>query len=108
MTWYGGPFEARKPIGQAMDRVLDVIRLSDPPPLGAAHLNVLAAFARAPYKEGAIPAVVEILDTLRDELQERVRRGVGAVPKGAPRILVLCPQPSLRPPIRAPGQQHLA
>ena len=90
MVWRA--LQARKPIGQAMDRVLDVIRLSDPPPLGAAHLNILAAFARAPYKEDAIPAVVEILDTLRDELEERVRRGVGAVPKGAPRILVLCPQ----------------
>ncbi len=74
-----------------MDRVLEVIRFSDPPPLGATHLNMLAAFGRAPYPESDIPACVEILDTLLSELQERVRRGVGAVPKGAPRVLVLCP-----------------
>jgi benzoyl-CoA reductase/2-hydroxyglutaryl-CoA dehydratase subunit BcrC/BadD/HgdB len=89
MLWRA--IEARRPMLQAMDRVLDVIRLSDPPPLGAAHLNLLAAFGRPCYKESDIPKVAQILDTLRDELQDRVSRGAGAVPKGAPRILVLCP-----------------
>lgn len=89
MIWRA--LEARKPIGEAMDRVLELVRSSDPSPLASTHLNALAAFGRAPYKESDIPAVVEILDVLHRELQERVLRGVGAIPKGAPRILVLCP-----------------
>ena len=89
MVWRA--IEARKPIGQAMDRVLEAIRMSDPSPLASTHLNALAAFARAPYRESDIPAVVDVLDTLLAELQDRVHRGVGVLPKGAPRILVLCP-----------------
>jgi benzoyl-CoA reductase/2-hydroxyglutaryl-CoA dehydratase subunit BcrC/BadD/HgdB len=89
MVW--GALRARKPIGEAMDRVLEVVRVSDPPPLGSTHLNALAAFGRAPYKEDDIPTVVDILDTLLGELQDRVRQGVGVTPKGAPRVLVLCP-----------------
>ena len=95
MMWQA--LEARRPIGEAMDRVIDVMRLSDPAPLASTHLNALAAFARAPYKAGDIPAVVEVFDTLYAELQERVRRGVGVLPKGAPRILVLCPNHHAEP-----------
>jgi len=101
MVWEA--LEARKPIGQAMDSVLDLVRFSDPSPLGSTHLNIIAAFARAPYKQSDIPAVVDILDTLLGELQERVSKGVGALPKGAPRVLVLCP-----PHHSDPRFEHLA
>ncbi len=53
MVWRA--IEARKPIGAAMDRVLEVTRFGDPSPLESTHLNALAAFARAPYKESDIP-----------------------------------------------------
>ena len=90
MVWRA--IEARKPLAQAMDRVLEIIRFSDPSPLGSTHLNVLAAFGRAVYEESDIPPAVDVLNTLHCELQDRVRQGVGATPKGAPRVLVLCPQ----------------
>lgn len=101
MVW--GALEARKPIGTAMDRVLEIMRFNDPPPLGSAHLTPLAALARAVYKESDISAVVDILDTLAGELRDRCREGGGATPKGAPRVLVLCP-----PHHSDPRFEHLA
>jgi benzoyl-CoA reductase/2-hydroxyglutaryl-CoA dehydratase subunit BcrC/BadD/HgdB len=89
MVW--SALRARKPLSQAMDKVFEVIRFSDPPPLGAVHLNIIAAFQRVVYKESEIPRAVAVLETLLGELQERARQGVGVIPKGSPRVLVLCP-----------------
>lgn len=89
MIWRA--LEARRPIRDATDRVLEVVRSSDPSPLASTHLNLFPAVGLVPYKEDDIPAVVSLLDHLRDELEERVGRGVGVLPKGAPRILVLMP-----------------
>ena len=41
MVWHA--LRARKPLGVAMGKVRDVLRTSDPSPLGSTHLNVLGA-----------------------------------------------------------------
>ncbi len=89
MVWRA--IEARKPFGDAVGRVLDVIRHSDPLPLASTHLSVIGALGSIPFKESDIPTVVDALDTLHGELEERVRAGAGVTPKGAPRLMVCCP-----------------
>lgn len=89
MIWRA--IEARRPIRDAIDSIFKVVRSSDPSPLVSTHLNLFHALALVPYKEHEIPAVVGVLDHLRGELEERAGRGVGVLPKGAPRILVLMP-----------------
>lgn len=89
MVWRA--IEARRPITAAMQRVTHVIRHSDPLPIGSAHLNLMSTLGAIPYPVEQIPDVVDALDTLHEELLERRRKGVGVTPKGAPRVLAICP-----------------
>ena len=83
--------EGRRPLDEAMSRVYELIRSSDPLPLGSTHLNLLGALGCISFLENELPGVLEILDTLHGELLDRSRRGIGATPKGAPRILSMFP-----------------
>ena len=83
--------EARKPFDQAMGRLNDLIRRSDPVPLGSTHLNLLQALGCISFKRDELPEAVAALDTLYQELLDRTHKGIGAAPKGAPRLLAMFP-----------------
>jgi benzoyl-CoA reductase/2-hydroxyglutaryl-CoA dehydratase subunit BcrC/BadD/HgdB len=83
--------EARVALDGAMGRLTDLIRRSDPMPIGSTHLNLLTALGCVSFKGNELAEAVDALDTLHDELLERARKGVGATPKGAPRVLAIFP-----------------
>lgn len=81
----------RRPYQQAKQRVLDVMRHSDPVPLGGPHLNLLFSLDAIPFTEDEVAYTIEALDILREDLLARQRDGVGPTPKGAPRVLAVLP-----------------
>lgn len=83
--------EARKAFGQAMERVIGLIRESDPLPLASTHLNILNVFPSIPFKKKDLSGAIDALNTLYDELFERVEKGIGVIKKGAPRVLSVLP-----------------
>ena len=60
-------------------------------PLGSTHLNLLLALGCISFTGNELAEAVDILDTLYEELLERSQRGIGATPKGAPRVLAIFP-----------------
>jgi benzoyl-CoA reductase/2-hydroxyglutaryl-CoA dehydratase subunit BcrC/BadD/HgdB len=82
---------ARKPFEKAMGRLLDLIRNSDPMPIGSSHLNILGVLGSIPFKPPDLTAAVSALDLLYKELQARVMKGIGITAKGAPRVLAVLP-----------------
>jgi benzoyl-CoA reductase/2-hydroxyglutaryl-CoA dehydratase subunit BcrC/BadD/HgdB len=83
--------EGRRPFDEAMSRVYELIRSADPVPLGATHLNLLMALGCISFVGDELAETVEVLDLLHAELWERSRKGIGATPKGAPRVLGIFP-----------------
>jgi hypothetical protein len=81
----------RKAFGQAMERVIGLIRHSDPLPISSTHLNILNVLGSIPFKKKELSDAVDALNTLHDELLDRTGKGVGATKKGAPRVLVVLP-----------------
>jgi hypothetical protein len=83
---------AKGKLADAIARLRDLVENSDPLPLSATH-QVLWHYLR-----GRIMSVDEVqgepldaVNTLYEELQERVDKGIGIVEKGAPRILAITP-----------------
>ena len=90
MLW--AVLDARKPLDDSMKRLNDLIRNTDPMPIGSTHLNLLgAALGSTYFAENELAAAVDTLDILYDELHERSLRGFGVTPKGAPRVLAMFP-----------------
>ncbi len=83
--------EGRKAFDSAMGRLNDLIRSSDPVPLGSTHLNLLQALGCVSFIGSELAEAVAALDTLYGELLDRSKKGIGATPKGAPRVLGLFP-----------------
>jgi len=83
--------DKRRAFGQAMERVIGLIRASDPLPLKSTHLNILNAFGAIPFKKKELSDAIDALNTLHEELLERTRKGIGATKKGAPRVLAVLP-----------------
>jgi benzoyl-CoA reductase/2-hydroxyglutaryl-CoA dehydratase subunit BcrC/BadD/HgdB len=89
MLWKA--LEQRRPFNAAVGRLKDLIHQSDPVPFRSTHLALIMALEAVPFAANALVEAVDALDTLYDEAQERSRRGVGATPKGAPRVLAMFP-----------------
>jgi hypothetical protein len=83
--------DGRVPFDQAMGRLNQLIRSSDPVPLGSTHLNLLQALGCISFKGDELAEALAAVDTLHDELLERRQNGVGPLPRGAPRLLGLFP-----------------
>jgi len=90
MLW--DAIEMRKPYLEAKARVTDIIRHSDPVPLGATHLNLLFSLDSIPFTQDEAAYTVDALDTLYEELLFRRDEGIGPTPRGAPRVLAILPQ----------------
>ncbi len=83
--------EARKPYFEARSRVQELLRKSDPVPLSSTHLHLLFALDDIPCRTAEMAAITTALDTLVDDLRRRTEQGVGATPRGAPRVLGILP-----------------
>jgi hypothetical protein len=58
---------------------------ADPPPLSQSNLQVVR-FLRNATSYDRFPDALKAIDTLVPELEERVRKGTGPLPKGSPRV----------------------
>jgi benzoyl-CoA reductase/2-hydroxyglutaryl-CoA dehydratase subunit BcrC/BadD/HgdB len=82
---------AREEYGSAVDKVHRLIKESDPVPLGSTHENLLSWLAPVAMSIEGLKRATDAVNTLHDELRERVDKGVGVTKKGAPRILGILP-----------------
>ena len=88
-----------------MERVLEVIRLGDPPPLGSAHLERACSLCAGTVQGERDPRRSRHLRYSSRRIAGARSPGRGGDPKGGSPGSGSVSQPSLRPPIRAPGQQ---
>jgi len=83
--------DAQDKLGNALDKVKDLVSSSDPLPINPAQENIwMCLDSLTPSIEG-IAEAVDAVNTLYEEVQERVEKGVGVVEKGAPRVLATLP-----------------
>ncbi|MFC2070075.1 2-hydroxyacyl-CoA dehydratase [Chloroflexota bacterium] len=94
--------DARKDLTAISAKLHNLLRWSDPLPLSATHAILLQSLNQLAIDATNLPGVIDAVDTLYGELQERVNKGVGVVEKGAPRIIALNP-----PHYADPRLEHL-
>jgi benzoyl-CoA reductase/2-hydroxyglutaryl-CoA dehydratase subunit BcrC/BadD/HgdB len=75
----------------AVDKLHNLIRSSDPVPIGSTHDNLLMWLNPVPLSIDDLLVATHAVNTLHGELRERVENGVGVVEKGAPRIFEILP-----------------
>jgi benzoyl-CoA reductase/2-hydroxyglutaryl-CoA dehydratase subunit BcrC/BadD/HgdB len=84
--------DARAELDNAVGKLRHLIENSDPLTISAPHENLLMVlYALTLSINDGLPQAIDAINTLREELQERVDKGMGVVWKGAPRILALLP-----------------
>jgi benzoyl-CoA reductase/2-hydroxyglutaryl-CoA dehydratase subunit BcrC/BadD/HgdB len=90
MIWEA--MHARGGLSDAIARVRDLVESGDPLPLSATHQVLWHYLARRIMSADELQGEpLDAVNTLYEELQERVNKGIGAVEKGAPRILAVTP-----------------
>jgi benzoyl-CoA reductase/2-hydroxyglutaryl-CoA dehydratase subunit BcrC/BadD/HgdB len=82
---------AREAIDSAIRKIRDLVESSDPLPLSMNNDVFLTCMHELTLSLDTLPEVLDALNTIYEELQERVRKGVGVVEKGTPRVLTLLP-----------------
>lgn len=83
--------DARKGLGEVNRKVSKLIESSDPLPMKPANEKIWACMGALPLSADRLPEAIDAMDTLYQELQERVNKGLGVVEKGAPRIITPLP-----------------
>ncbi|HEY78953.1 MAG TPA: 2-hydroxyacyl-CoA dehydratase [Dehalococcoidia bacterium] len=83
--------EARRQLGKAIDAVQNLVSGSDPLVISANHQSLWTQLLFLPMGKDRLPEALDAINTLYEELQERVNNGVGVVEKGAPRIVAILP-----------------
>lgn len=83
--------DARSQLGDSIRKLENLIENSDPLPINANHALLWGCLDLLTLSIDSLPDAIDAIDTLCEELQERVNRGVGVVEKGAPRILAMLP-----------------
>jgi benzoyl-CoA reductase/2-hydroxyglutaryl-CoA dehydratase subunit BcrC/BadD/HgdB len=84
--------DARAELDNAVGKLRYLIENSDPLAISAPHDNLLMVlYGLTLSTNDSLPQAIDAINTLRDELQERVDKGVGVVEKRAPRILSMLP-----------------
>lgn len=101
MLWEA--FEAKNRLNDSTGRLRKVIEKSDPMPISATHDQLLIVLNTLTLSNDGLQEAVNILDTLREELEARVHKGFGVMSKGAPRVLTILP-----PHHSDPRLEHLA
>jgi len=82
---------AKGKLEDALRRVRDLVENSDPMPLSPSHENIWYCLDELTLTIDGIAEATGAIDTLYEELKERVARGEGVVEKGAPRVLAILP-----------------
>jgi benzoyl-CoA reductase/2-hydroxyglutaryl-CoA dehydratase subunit BcrC/BadD/HgdB len=83
--------DARREIGKALDAVQKLVESSDPLVISANHQGLWMQLLFLALSIDRLPEATDAINTLYEELQERVNKGVGIVEKGAPRIVAILP-----------------
>jgi len=68
-------------------KIYDLVMESDPVPISAVSLQYIRIFRAMPLSRKSQDGMNEASKLLYEEVEDRVKRGVGMVEKGAPRIL---------------------
>jgi hypothetical protein len=83
---------ARRELDNTVIKIQDLIEYSDPLPISTTYDALVRYLGRhVPFSNHDLPDAIDALNTLYEELQERVSKGVGVIEKGAPRILAFTP-----------------
>ena len=88
---------AKAGFAAAVDKLHNLIRSSDPVPIGSTHENLLMWLNPVPLNIDGLIVARDAVTILYEELRERVDRGVGAVEKGVPRIFSILPSHHVDP-----------
>ena len=83
--------DARRDFGAASLKLDTLIARSDPLPISSTHNMPFYRLNHATSSIDDIPSQFAAINTLYEEVQERVSRGYAAVEKGAPRIFCTAP-----------------
>jgi benzoyl-CoA reductase/2-hydroxyglutaryl-CoA dehydratase subunit BcrC/BadD/HgdB len=83
--------DAKGKLTEAFGRVRDLIVSSNPLPISPAHENIWMCLNVLALSIDDVTEATEAIDTLYEELRERVAGGVGVVEKDAPRVLATLP-----------------
>lgn len=83
--------DARSELGNSIRKLGNLIESSDPLPINANHGLLWACLDLLTLSMDSLPDAIDAINTLYEELQERINRGVGVIEKGAPRILAILP-----------------
>jgi len=83
--------DAKGKLGEAFNRIRDLITSSAPLPLSPAHENIWMCLNVLALSIDGIAEATEAVNTLYEELQEKVAKGLGVVEKEAPRVLATLP-----------------
>lgn len=94
---------AQDKMGAALDKIKDLVASSDPLPLSPAEENIWMCLNSLTLSMDGIAEALNAINTLHEEVQERVDKGVGVVEKGAPRVLAILPAGQTDPRL-----EHLA
>ncbi len=89
--------EKRSGLVNAILRLNDLIRSSDPLPISPTNESLWAVLASTSLSVNQQSEAIDAINTLYEELQDRVNQGRGVVEKGAPRILALLPNSNVDP-----------
>jgi benzoyl-CoA reductase/2-hydroxyglutaryl-CoA dehydratase subunit BcrC/BadD/HgdB len=95
--------EAKGKLGNALGRLRELVRSSDPLPLSPTHENLWMCLNSLTLSIDGIAEATEVINSLYDELRQRVDKGIGVVEKGAPRVLAILPAGQTDPRL-----EHLA
>jgi benzoyl-CoA reductase/2-hydroxyglutaryl-CoA dehydratase subunit BcrC/BadD/HgdB len=83
--------EARKKMDAALGRMRKLLVSSDPLPLSPTHENLWTCLNSLTLSISGLQEATDAINTLCEELQERINKGIGVLPKGSPRIVAMCP-----------------
>ena len=95
--------DAKSKLDTVLGRLKDLVASSDPLPLSPTHENIWMCLNSLTLSLDGLAEAVDAIETLYEELQERVDKGLGVVEKGAPRILAILPAGQTDPRL-----EHLA
>jgi benzoyl-CoA reductase/2-hydroxyglutaryl-CoA dehydratase subunit BcrC/BadD/HgdB len=88
----GELLDARSKLDDALDKLRELIQSSDPLPISPTHDALWMCLDWLALRvEDRLPDAIDAINTVYEELRERVNKGLGVVEKGAPRILAMLP-----------------
>ena len=101
MLWEA--INARSKLEDAVRKLQDLVASSDPMPLSPTHGNIWMCLHSLTLDVDGLSEAIDAVNTLYEELQGRVNKGMGVVEKGAPRIMAILPAGQTDPRL-----EHLA